>query len=217
MKSEAVLNGVLVVLATCAVTVTGLVLRREFSSPPDPRAQPEPMEISSWRTYASAGHRLGRPDAPVTIVEFSDYQCPFCRELHGRLESFRRSRPEVAVVHRQFPLPGHPQAHRAALASECAAEQGRFQEIQDVLYEDQDSLGAKPWADVAAKAGVPDLDRFGACLGSGRYEAAIRRDLDAGRELHVVATPTLLINDLKVEGALTDQALADLVERARRR
>ncbi|HEX6749211.1 MAG TPA: thioredoxin domain-containing protein [Longimicrobium sp.] len=217
MKSEALLNVVLVVLAVCALTVTGLVVRRELISAPDDQGAPEPTRVADWQAFAAAGHRLGAQRARVTIVEFSDYQCPFCKQLYGRLEEFRKSRPNVVVIHRQYPLDGHPQARPAAMASECAAEQGRFEQIQSTLYARQDSLGSVPWESIAAAAGVPDLTRFDRCMQSGKYSAAIQGDVDAGHQLGIRATPTLLINDMKVEGALTDEALAHYVDAAARK
>lgn len=154
---EHFLNAATAVLVLCAVVVTSVVVRREFFSP-----EPAPHRyaaVTNWADYAEDGHRSGPADASVTIVTFSDFQCPACRVLETNLQLLQARHPDrVAVVYRHLPLASHPFAIAAARASECAAAQQRFQEYRNALYARQDSIGVASWARFAVIADVPDLD-----------------------------------------------------------
>jgi protein-disulfide isomerase len=207
-------NGLLVV---CALLVTGLVVRREFFGA-SPAAAGE--TVADWSSYAAQGQRAGPADAPVTVVVFSDFQCPACASLAERMKEVRARHPgQVAMVFRHFPLPNHAAAVPAARASECAAAQGRFEALHDLFFAQQDSLGTKPWARFAREAGVADLAAFGRCMQGRDADAAVRRDSEAGMRLGLSATPTLLINGRRVQGApplpRLEQLINDELERAR--
>lgn len=208
---ERVLNGALVVLTLCAVTVTGLLVRREFFSAPP--GQPPVTKVDDWREYARDGHRMGPANAPVTVVVFSDFQCRFCGVLMANLRDLRNAYPEqVAVVYRHFPLSNHEYAAAAARASECA--QGRFEAFQDALFASQDSIGAISWDRFASEAGVEDLAAFRACTTNSAPSPALARDSAAGGRLRVSGTPTLLINDQRFQGAVPPAILDEYVRRA---
>lgn len=204
------------VLVLCALVVTGAVVRRELF--PAPAAGPDlrPRRVSNWAALTSAGQWLGNPNAPVRIVEFSDFQCPFCAKTHPVVEAVRRRHPgRVAVLYRHFPLDAlHPYARQAAQASECAAAQGRFGEYSTALFAQQDSIGIKPWARFAAEAGVRDAAAFDRCVKDERVAARVERDARAGRETNVQVTPTLVINGTLRPGALTEAELERLVAEA---
>jgi protein-disulfide isomerase len=155
-------------------------------------------------------HAKGPPDAPVTIVEFSDFSCQHCARASRDLEQLVATRPaEVRLVFRHFPLdstcnpavthPVHPAACAAATAAECAGEAGRFWEFHDYLFAHQDT---KDFAQVATSLGL-DTTRFRECLASGRGSAAVTRDAVDGAGLGVESTPTLFINGRTVRGALS--------------
>lgn len=202
-SSESLQNLMTGILVICAVVLTGVVVRREFASPDAEAAERAPARvIADWREYAKDGQRTGPADAPVTIVEFSDFQCPYCRMAAARIDSLRQEHPgEVAVVYRHFPLPNHEHAVAAARASECAGEQGRFWEMHDQLFAAQDSIGRVGWARFASSAGVRDSLSFQGCLSRGGRLPALERDTAAGNRLGVRVTPTLLINGTQVLGA----------------
>jgi protein-disulfide isomerase len=210
------LNGALGVLSLCAVVITTLVVRREFFPPtPGDNAAIETEIVPSWRDYTRDGHRVGSATAPVTIVYFSDFQCPFCATLAERLKTLQRKYPnELAVVYRHYPLAGHPHALAAARASECAAAAGRFFPFHDVLFEHADSIGQRPWVEFARAAGVRDTVTFNRCTRARGSVPAITRDSAAGNRLKVTSTPTLLINDTRIVGALPLDALDKYVRRA---
>jgi len=149
-------------------------------------------------------------------VEFSDFQCPFCARTHPVLEAARRRHPDqVAVLYRHFPLdPIHPYARRAALASECAAAQGRFAEYSAALFAQQDSIGVKPWSRFAAETGVADTAAFGRCVADARALANVERDARAGRDTDVRVTPTLVINGTLRPGAVSEAEIERLIAEA---
>ncbi len=213
MIRDRVANAALVVLTLCAVATTGLAVRRELSAPPGPR----PRVVDTWRSVAAAGHRLGPADARLTLVVFSDYQCPFCAVLSQRLRDLRTRHPgEVAVVYRHYPLPRHPHARAAAKASECAGAQGRFEPFHDALFASADSIGVVPWDRFARAAGVPDMARFTACAASEAPVAALALDSAAGQELQVTGTPTMLVNERLITGVPPIDTLEAFVRQARR-
>ncbi|HEX8394770.1 MAG TPA: thioredoxin domain-containing protein [Longimicrobium sp.] len=191
------------IMVLCAVTVTSLVIRRELFTPAAASAvvNAETRTIADWRSYVE-GHRIGPQDASVTIVEFSDFECQFCRAAASRLRALQEKYPrDVALVYRHYPLPYHKNAVPAAKASVCAARQGRFREYHDALFAQQDSLGAVPWARLATEAAVPDEAAFEACFRSSGPDSEIERDREAGSRLGVQGTPAILVNERLVFGA----------------
>lgn len=207
------LNIAVAVLTLCAVVTTALVVRRElFSRRP---AVAGPRTISAWRSFGRDGHRMGRIDAAVNIVVFSDFQCPFCAVLMKRLRTLRTEYPgEVAIVYRHFPLSAHRQAVAAAQASECASAQGRFDAFLDALFSAQDSIGLIQWARFATIAGVRNIPTFRKCAAGTEPIPALARDTVAGNRLGVHVTPTLLINETRLEGAQPLDTLEAYVARA---
>lgn len=151
----------------------------------------------------------GNQDAEITIIEFSDFQCPFCLKFHEQtwplLEKNYLSTGKVNFVYRDFPIQSiHPNAMPAALASECADDQGKFWEYHDKLFENQ-----RMWQDLDIQTGVNtfkqfaqelglNMDEFNSCLDSGKYIDEVRNDLDAGREYGVTGTPGFFVGNEKI-------------------
>jgi protein-disulfide isomerase len=204
------------VLVGCALVVTVAVARREFFPPRPEGPDMSSRAVDNWPQLVSAGQWLGRSDAPVRIVEFSDFQCPFCARTHPVVEAVRRRHPgRVAVLYRHFPLDAiHPHARPAAVASECAAAQGRFGEFAALLFAGQDSLGVTPWSRFAARAGVADTAAFARCVRESRTMPAVDRDVRVGNATRIEVTPTLVINGLLRPGGITEPELDSLVTHA---
>jgi len=195
-------NAVTGILVCCALAVTGLAVRRELAAArPAPAAyNPHARSVSDWRGYVD-GSRIGPADAAVTIVEFSDFQCPFCGTMAERLRALREANPgKVALVYRHFPLQYHPFAAPAAHASICAERQGRFEAYHDLVFVRQDSLHGEVWPELAEAARIPDLPRFSECMKESEPARRIERDLAAGRKLGVTSTPSILVNGTLVTG-----------------
>lgn len=165
---------------------------------------------------------LGNANAPVTLVEFSDFQCPFCRQFIGTLKQVEKNYPrDVKIVYRQFPIESiHQYAPMAAEASLCAAEQGKFWQLHDMMFADQSKLTV---ADLKEKAGVAGADRakFDACLGSRKYTTQVERDIAEGTRLGVNGTPAIFVNGIELKGgavpyAVVDAAIRKELRRAKR-
>jgi protein-disulfide isomerase len=206
------------ILALCAVIVTGLLIRRELR-PPVAQAAPLIRDVRDWQSYGKDGQRMGISRSPVTIVEFADFQCPFCRQSARVVGALMDSLPgQVAHVFRHYPLTtAHPHAMLAAVASECAARQGQFRAYHDQLFAEQDSIGKRSWVAIAADAGLKDTVAFSGCMrDSTAAMARVKTDIDAATALGVSGTPALLVNGRLFAGAPTAEQLRSLVDKALR-
>lgn len=178
-----------------AVVVAGVVLFRLTG--PDVSAQGS-QGVSDWQRYANVGHRLGPETAAVTIIEFGDYQCPYCRESEAHLRAIRsKYGNDVSLVYRHFPLPGHGAAYPAARAAECAGQQDRFWEIHELLYATNswiEDISEAGLAGLAEQAGVMNVEEFADCLADREIDELVNADVAAGRTLGIQGTPTFLVN-----------------------
>lgn len=152
--------------------------------------------------------------APVTIVEFSDFECPYCKQVVPTLTQLLSRYPEkVKLVFRDFPLDSiHPQARKAAEAARCAEDQGKFWEYHDALFANAPKLGAEELAAYARQVGL-DVASFQRCLGSGTHAAAVQKSVDEGIRLGVTGTPAFFINGELLSGAQPLDAFARVIER----
>jgi len=163
---------------------------------------------------AADGPALGPADAPVTIVEFSDYECPFCKRAHPTVNEIVKRYPErVRFVYRHFPLDSiHPNARGAAEASLCAEEQGKFWQYHDLVFQASEKLGAETLRGVAEKAGL-DLARYDACVQERRYRARVDADVAEGREARVSGTPAFFVNGIPLSGARSVEEFVEVIEK----
>jgi protein-disulfide isomerase len=137
----------------------------------------------------------GSPMAPVTLYEFSDFQCPHCKIAATMLKKVvEESDGKVKLVFKQYPLPGHPRAREAAKATVAAQKQGKFWEMHDLLFENQESLQTAKFDDYAKKIGL-DLKRFQADMASKETEKKIEADIAEGHKAGVDSTPSIYVND----------------------
>ncbi len=145
---------------------------------------------------------IGPKDAPITIVEFSDYQCPFCRRWHEQVYEplFNAYPGKIRLVYRHFPLTSiHPDAFPAAEAAMCAGEQNAYWQFHEKLFSSS-ALGSDIYTQYAEELGL-DMERFTSCITEGRFREAVQADLDFAMNLGVRSTPTFFINGLAIVGA----------------
>ncbi|MEO8381446.1 MAG: thioredoxin domain-containing protein, partial [Acidobacteriota bacterium] len=158
----------------------------------------EPVRVE----VGADGPSIGPADAPVTMVEFTDFQCPFCSRVVPTLEKVRaKYGDKVRIVFRQFPLSIHPNARKAAEASLCAHEQGKFRQMHDEMFRNQQQLGVEQLQTKAADLGM-DAARFKSCLDSGKFAGQVEADVRAADAVGVTGTPAIFINGRLISGAV---------------
>ena len=190
----------------------GVLIGRSTAGDPQPVLYGLPATQSNGSAASSQDKPVrvdtsGRPaqgpaGAKVTMVEFVDFQCPFCgRYAHDTLPQIRRDYGDrIRYVSREFPLDIHPHAADAALAAECANEQGRYWQLHDLLFAHQDALTKRDLAGYARRLGL-DMGRYASCLRAPGTQARVDRDLADGRRYGVTGTPAFFINGRIISGA----------------
>ncbi len=169
---------------------------------------------TGYAVLPSSEHVRGSDTAKVTITEFSDFQCPYCGNAQPVLEEILKNyQGKVKLVYKHFPLQFHQYAEKAAEASECAADQGKFWEYHDLLFGNQDSLTKSDLKNYAEQIGL-DMDKFNSCLDSGIMAERVKNDLNEGIKLGVSGTPAFFINGQKVIGAQPYFVFQSAIERA---
>lgn len=183
-------------LTVATIVCAGVLLRRDLHPrAPDSHDGP-PIFLNDWRSLPLAA-TFGNRGGPIQLIEFTDFECPFCRRFHEAvLPSFEAAFPDSvgwSVVH--YPLPMHRFSRLAARAFECAAGGGPSQRhIVDVLFSKQDSLGLKQWAGFALEAGIADTTRFVACVQGDSAIPHISAGEAAAKRLRVRGTPAIMVN-----------------------
>jgi protein-disulfide isomerase len=155
----------------------------------------------------------GPADAPITVVEFSDFQCPYCARVGPALKRVEEVYgPKVRLVYKDFPLTQiHPNAAKAAEAGSCAAEQGKFWPLHDKMFENQAKLAVDDLKQFAKDAGL-DAAAFATCLDSGKQVAEWTRDLADGERYGVTGTPAFFVNGRLLGGAPTFEKFAEMID-----
>jgi protein-disulfide isomerase len=157
----------------------------------------------------------GNPKAPVTIIEFSDFQCPFCSKAVPVLNQIKQvyGQDKVHIVYRYMPLPSHNRAMPAAIAAQCANDQGKFWEMHDDLFNNQAKLEDGDLKDYAKQLGL-DMTKFNDCFDGKHPEATIERSKREAETLGIQATPSFLINGNLMQGAQPFEKFKEKIDRA---
>lgn len=176
-------------------------------------AAPVSLQPSKIEVAVDPARLRGNANADVTIVEFSDFQCPFCRKIQPTLKNLvAKYEGRVRLAYRDFPLRGmHGQAELGAESSRCAGEQGKFWEYHDLLFENPGKLDRDGLAVLALRAKL-DEKRFDSCLSSGKYRAQVEQDLQDGLRAGVMGTPGIFINGVLLSGAQAEDAFEKVIE-----
>jgi protein-disulfide isomerase len=208
-------NVITALLVLCAVAVAAASVHREVQYGKTRSGSAAVTAVKDWQSYATEGHVLGSADAPVTIVEFSDFLCPYCARFAEYADSLRSLGENVKVVYRHLPGTRRDLAIPAIRASECAADENKFEGMHDALFTNFDSLGIAPWWWFARTAGVRDSVRFARCVESTEPILRLAEDTAAARRLNANSTPTLLIHETRPRGLPSFDSLLAYVRRAR--
>lgn len=143
----------------------------------------------------------GPKDAPITIVEFSDFECPYCSKAIGVVdEVVKKYEGKVKLVFRDFPLDFHQNAKGAAMAAQCANEKGKFWEMHDAMFKDQSKLDNASLVATAKGLGLDEAS-FQECLSSNRFMKEVEKDMEDGKRAGVTGTPAFFVNGVMIEGA----------------
>lgn len=192
----------------------------------DPSQAPSGEQVGTVAPVTDKDHVLGDKNAPVTFIEYSDFQCPFCARFHPTLQQVMKDYAgKVRWVYRHFPLSSiHPYAQKAAEAAECASEQGKFWELSDLFFEKQgdwaqSGLDQAKMNGYAQTAGVKDIKKFESCVTGGKYASLVQADEKSGEQAGVTGTPGSIIigkNGSKqlVPGALPIDAIKQMIDSA---
>jgi protein-disulfide isomerase len=186
-----------VAIGISAMAIAFVSVHREFvASAATPRLRSVPSGIvSSWQDLISAGRLVGAAEAPVTIIEFTDLECPFCRSFNTVLRAVQKKfGTAVAYVFVHTPIHSHRFALSAARAAECAAVSGRFSAMVNAIFERQDSLGLKSWGSYASDAGVADTVSFNRCVRANTPLPLVEAGLAAAKRIDMNGTPTVIVN-----------------------
>lgn len=192
-----------VLLVCCAVALTGFNVWRSHV-----RAHLEPTRpwqiVPDWRSYSTTGHWFGPRDARVVVIEFTDYECPTCRLMNQHIEALRKRYPRsLGVVIRHYPM--RAQSYTAALAAECAAVQGDFEAFHNhLLASEIQSTDDASWLRYGAASGIADSIAFKRCVDARASASAVDADLQAGKKLGIVSTPTVLVGPDEYSGVPWD-------------
>lgn len=175
----------------------------------------QPAAVANGEPNLEGAKILGDPDAPVVIVEYADFECPFCErhytETFGQIKENYIDTGKAAYVFKHYPLSFHQQAMPAALAAECANEQGKFWEMHDMLYENGVAGGADAFKTYAEQLGLK-TSVFDDCMNKKKYTTEINAEMAEGQALGVKGTPGFIINGQLVSGAQPYSVFAQVID-----
>jgi len=196
-------------------------------NPTQQAAQPEekavPLTDEQWKQVTEGGAaEVGKKNAPVVMVEYSDFQCPYCsrhyKETYKELVKKYVDSGKMRIIFRDLPLSFHPNAKSAAVAARCAGEQGKYVQMHDALFEKQQEWAnlssdeaKKKYKELAANVGV-NAGKFNSCVDSDKYAKQVEDDLALASKLGASGTPTFFINKEKTVGALPFASFSTIIE-----
>jgi protein-disulfide isomerase len=174
----------------------------------------DPQKVTRYTVDEGGNPAIGPQGAPVTIIEFSDYQCPYCRQWYSEVyQRLLQNYPDkIRFVYRDFPLSSiHPDAAAAAEAANCAGEQGRYYDYHDELFGGELGLGAQAYVQYAKELGM-DLAKFNDCMSTHRFKGEVDADTQYAENLGVRSTPTFFINGVAIIGAQPYEAFQQVID-----
>jgi protein-disulfide isomerase len=179
----------------------------KFGSRPAPKLLEDPVPIPTLGSPV-----MGPANAPITLVEFSDFQCPYCSKAVAQINATLQAYPkDVRLIFKQFPLDSHPEAAISAAASLAAHQQGKFWPMHDVMFANRSKLSRQSILAWAKEIGL-DMKHFTADLDSGAIRKAVLRDQADGDKAGVEATPTVFLNGRKYNGDLAPDAIKTVID-----
>lgn len=192
------------VMLSSIIIIKLMTIEQRFSQFLGTSGQPEPTEYIA-NVSIDNDPQKGAKDGKIKIIEFADYQCPFCAQANATIDKVLETyKDKVLFVYRDFPLTIHQNAFQAAEAADCAGDQGKYWEMHDLLYNNQNNLDLKNLKEFALRLGL-DSTRFNDCLDSEKFKSEVQYDLDDGIQYQVDSTPTFFVNGHRLKGPTYDQ------------
>ncbi|MFH1255257.1 MAG: thioredoxin domain-containing protein [bacterium] len=189
-------NKIIIIIAVAIIAMGFILMAKEGKAPTDNGGQ-------ILRPIDATDHIWGDPKAPVQMIVYSDFECPFCVKFFQTMKIIEENfKDKIAITFRNYPLAGHPDAEKAAEAAECAGEQGKFWEMHDKLFFDNTAgrMSVEQFKQDAVDLGL-DQNKFNQCLDSGQYQAKITEQKNQGDKAGVTGTPTIFVNGNIYPGA----------------
>ena len=173
----------------------------------------QPPPVFRNEVSADGAPFKGGAKAPVTIVKFEDFQCPFCKQVQPTFEKLlARYGDKIKLAHRDFPIDSlHPQARLAHEAARCANEQGKFWAYHDKVYANASKVGVEDLKSYAKEVGL-DATKFDQCVDAGKFKSAVQKDVDEGTRVGVTGTPAFFINGRLISGAQSFDNFARVID-----
>lgn len=201
------------IMVACAFSVAVLAVKRQWHSTPHAVEAPRVKDVAPLLT---SGHLIGDASAPTKVIEFADYQCPFCARAQQQMDSvIAQSGGRVAVVYHHYPIENlHARAFQAAIAAECAAEQGDFTAFHHALFAHPEEIGSRPWISFS-KPAVLDSTRFTTCEDGTVARGHVVNDMRMADRIGVRATPAFIVDGRLYYGLLPRDILSQLTATAR--
>jgi protein-disulfide isomerase len=183
------------IIAAAAAILCAIAVRREFFEQANPSA---PREVSNWEQMRRGGQHIGSGSNEPDVVEFADFECPYCARAEIVIDSVAIRYPKkFQLAYYYYPLTSiHPNAFKSAEAAECAARQGRFRTAHDVLYRHSAELASVGWDSIGRESGVPNLERFRNCIDGDSVRSVIEANVKVGRALDFAGTPAFIIDGI---------------------
>ncbi len=200
MKAEKFIMGLLLACGVAGLMIMGVAWWR--SQPIDSNHSNSATNLEIIPATRDDDPAIGAVNAPVTIIAFEDFQCPYCAEAYPIIQQLLQKYPnQLVFVYRDFPLTTlHPQALEAGLAANCANEQGKFWQYHHALFDQQDRFTQTGFYQSLAQQLQLNTSQFDSCLSTKKYASEIQADFDAGVLAGVTRTPTWFVNGVKLEG-----------------
>lgn len=213
MKIKNVLSlSITITLTICAIIITVFIIRNEFFQP---NGQSEVRYIEDWAQVEFNGWQSGPDNARVRIIEFFDYECPYCKNVQPTVQAIQEKyNRQVSFTYVHNPLNGHSKATKAAIAAECARKQGYFKPFHDLLFTQQELIGTFSYTEIAKDVGVPELSMFENCLEKEETISIVQSGLKLAKKFKIDAIPSFIINGELISGALQQELFEIMIEKA---
>lgn len=201
------------VLALAAAAIAVVLVRREFFPSQTPTNYEETVVLQDWERLSSSGTWIGDSAAPVRIVEFTDFECPFCRGFHDDVKAAReRYADSVSFLIIHLPLSMHRFAPAAARAAECAKLDGNFEEYVGALFAAQDSIGLLSWSEIGQRQGLRVSPQFASCAAERAAHPLVTRGQWVADSLGISSTPAVAVNGVMTNRPPTGARLVAVID-----